>query len=93
MIVTYHGIRTEERSLNTTGYGYGRWRGGGSATTYVNTYHKGTLVIDMYDSKTKQMIFRGTGTDSVSDKPEKNEKKINKVFDKMFDPKKWPPKS
>jgi len=30
--------------------------------------------------------------DRGSDNPQKNEKQINKVFEKLFNPKKWPPK-
>ncbi len=98
MFVTYHGITQAQHQLDTTSFGYGmgggwRWGGGmGSSTTQVRTYYKGTLVIDMYDAKTNHMIYRGTGTDSISDKPQKNEKKINKVLDKLFNPEKWPPK-
>ena len=46
---------------------------------------KGTLVVDIWDAKTKDMVFRGTTTDTISDKPEKNEKKINKGMKKMFE--------
>jgi uncharacterized protein DUF4136 len=49
------------------------------------------LVIDLFDAKTKQAIFRGVATDTLSDKPEKNEDKLNKSVEKMF--KKCPPQS
>jgi hypothetical protein len=35
------------------------------------------------------LVWRGTASDTVSDKPEKNEKKIQKAAEKMF--KKYPP--
>ena len=56
----------------------------GSTTSRSHTYTKGTLVVDFWDAKTKNMVFRGTSTDTLSDKPEKNEKKINKGMAKMF---------
>ena len=37
----------------------------------------------------KQLVFRGTATDEVSDKPEKNMKKVDDATKKMF--KNFPP--
>jgi Domain of unknown function (DUF4136) len=54
------------------------------------TYKVGTLVLDMYDSKTNKLMWRGTAVDTVSSKPEKNEKKLEKGIEKMFE--KFPPK-
>jgi hypothetical protein len=96
LYVVLYGILNQEKQLNVTGYGYGpgwgRWGGawgGGTATATTTTYNVGTLVVDIYDARTKQIIWRGVGTDTISDKPEKNEKKLNKVLEKMF--KKFPP--
>ena len=49
----------------------------------------GTLVVDLYDAHTRQMVWRGVATDSVSDKPQKNTPRINKALQKMFA--KYPP--
>lgn len=83
--VTYHAATQEQQSISTTGYGYGggrryRRHGGGmaSSTSRVHTYVKGTLVVDIWDAAEKSLMWRGTSTDTLSDKPEKNEKKINK---------------
>ena len=46
---------------------------GGTATTTVNEYNVGTLVVDIFDAKTKQLVFRGTAPDELSDKAEKNQ--------------------
>lgn len=92
LFVAVYGILDQEKQLNVTGYGYGgRWGryGGGTATATTSTYNVGTLVVDIYDAKTKQIVWRGVGSDTVSDKPEKNEKKLNKALEKMF--KKFPP--
>ena len=98
MYVAYHANSSEQVILDTTswGYGYGSgWRGrggygGGSSTTTMRTYNKGTLVIDMWSTKAKQILWRGTITNTIADKPEKNEKRINKGTEKLF--KKFPPK-
>jgi hypothetical protein len=65
-------------------------RFGNEATTTVENYRVGTLVVDMYDAQNKRLVWRGTSTDTLSDKPENNEKKLDKAVDKMF--KDFPPK-
>ena len=67
------------------------WAGDTMATTQVEHYTVGTLVIDLFDAKTKQAIFRGVATDPLSDKPENNEDKLNKSVERMFN--KFPPQS
>jgi Domain of unknown function (DUF4136) len=62
----------------------------GGTTTTVNKYIVGTIVVDLYDRELKQLVWRGTATDTASDKPEKNAKKISKSMEKLF--KKYPPK-
>jgi hypothetical protein len=76
------------------GYGYRGWGGMGgmgTSTTTVSEYLVGTLVVDIFDAKTKALLFRGTASDEISDKPEKNIKKVEKASNKMF--KDFPPGS
>jgi hypothetical protein len=70
-------------------WGYG-WGDSGISTTTSSTIPVGTLVVELLDPQQKQLVFRGIATDTLSDKPEKNTKKINKAVQKMFD--KYPPK-
>jgi hypothetical protein len=90
LVVATHAVGKEEKELVSTGYGgpY-RW-GGGMGTTSVETYMVGTLVVDLYDAKTKKLVWRAVGSDTLSDKPEKNTQKVTKALDKMF--KEFPPK-
>jgi hypothetical protein len=101
-LVLLHGATEKQKSLNTFysggmggygGYGYRRvgMGGMGTATTTTSEYLVGTLVVDIFDAKTKQLMFRGTATDEISDKPKKNVKKLDKVTSKMF--KNFPPGS
>jgi hypothetical protein len=95
-IVVIHGATKTEQSLNTfySGGGYYGWGWGGGpsmATTTVNEVHVGTGVVDIFDAKTKKLVFRGIAQDEVSEKAEKNEKKIEKATEKMF--KNFPPKA
>lgn len=92
-----YAVLKDEKQLNidSFGYGYGPYWGGwggemgGTTTTRTYTITVGTLVVDLYDTSTKQLVWRGTGTDTLSAKPAKNEKKLNKALEKMF--KKYPP--
>ncbi len=72
------------------GLGGWRWGGFGETTTTTENYRIGSLVLDMYDAHNKQLIWRGVSSDTLSDKPEKNEKKLDKAVDKML--KDFPPK-
>jgi len=86
-----------ERTLQTFYDGMGggwRWRGMGGfgeSTTTEQDYKEGTLVIDMYDAKTKQLIWRSSAEETLSDKAEKNEKDLDKGVARMF--KSFPPRS
>ncbi|HET6898702.1 MAG TPA: DUF4136 domain-containing protein [Vicinamibacteria bacterium] len=98
-IVVLHGATEKQKSLNTFysgGYGGYGWRGGwgggmGTSTTTVDEYTVGTLVVDIFDAKSKQLVYRGTASDELSNKPEKNAKKLAKASDKLF--KDFPPGS
>jgi hypothetical protein len=57
-------------------------------TTVENT-PVGTLVVDVFDGNSKKLIWRGTATDTLSSKPESNEKKLEHSVTDMF--KKFPP--
>ncbi len=77
-----------------TGYGMGggvRW-GGGTATATSSTINIGSLVVDMYDPSTKQLVWTGTVTKTMdpSSNQQKNEKSLNKAVAKLF--KSYPPK-
>ena len=80
-----------QQTLNTFYDGFGggwRWRGlggFGDATTTVETYKVGTLVVDLFDAKTKNVIWRGSASDTLSDKSDKNIKNLDKGVQKMFD--------
>jgi hypothetical protein len=68
------------------------WRGFGGpevATTTVENTPVGTLVVDIFDAHTKKLIWRGMANKTLSDKPDKNEKKLEDVVQAMF--KRFPP--
>ena len=61
------------------------------ATTSVDNIPVGTLVVDIYDTSSQHLVWRGLANDQLSDKPEKDIKKLEKAVDKMFE--KFPPRS
>ena len=87
-------INQNHRTLNTYYDNFGGgwiWGGGlGEATTTVSNYEVGTLVVDMFDAQNKKLIWRGSASDTISDKPDKNIKTLEKGTQKMFDH--FPPK-
>jgi hypothetical protein len=92
-IKTTHTERTLHTFYDGMGGGW-RWRGFGGmgqATTTEQDYKEGTLVLDFYDGNTKQLIWRGSAEDTLSDKASKNEKKLDKGVAKML--KGFPPNS
>jgi hypothetical protein len=80
-----------QQTLNTFYDGFGggwRWRGFGGfgdATTTTENYKVGTLVVDLFDAHTKTIIWRGSSSDTLSDKSDKNIKNLDKGVQKMFD--------
>lgn len=88
LYVEYAGSTKEDIQIDE--WGYGGWRWGGSRTVDVNKILVGMLVVDLIEAREKKLVWRGVATDTVSDKPEKNEKKINNAAKKMFE--KYPPK-
>jgi hypothetical protein len=71
------------------GFGGGFGDGFGDSTTTESTYKVGTLVVDLFDSNTKKLIWRGSASDTLSDKSDKNIKNLNKGVEKLFD--RFPP--
>jgi hypothetical protein len=89
LFVTYGAGISQQTQTVATGTG-GSWRwGGGMATVNQYVTNVGTLVVDIDDGKTKQLLWRGAAKGTLSDKPEKNSQKIDKAVAKMFQ--KYPP--
>ena len=81
-----------QQSLDTFYNGFGggwRWGGFGDATTTTETYNVGTLVVDLFDTATKKLVWRASASDTLSNKSEKNIDNLDKGVEKMF--KKFPP--
>jgi hypothetical protein len=67
------------------GWGWRRFGGGfGDATTYVNDFQVGTVVVDIFDARTKQAVWHGSATDALSDNAKSNASITQQAIDKMF---------
>jgi hypothetical protein len=45
----------------------------------------GTLVVDLFDANAKKLIWRGSSSDTLSNKADKNIKDLDKGVQKMFE--------
>jgi hypothetical protein len=88
-------ITKNQQTLNTFydgGFGGWRWGGGfGNATTTTDTYKVGTLVVDLFNTQSKELVWRGSSSDTLSNNSDKNIKNLNKGVEKMF--KHFPPEA
>lgn len=98
VVIVAVGATQNQQEYNTFydglgGWGWRRgWGGGGFGETYttVQQIPVGTLVLDMYSPQEHKLVWRGTASDTLSNKPEKNTGKLDKAIDKLLD--KFPPK-
>ncbi len=98
LLAVYH-IGVEEK-IQVTDYGYnyspysaywGYGYGGRSIDVYQ--YQQGTLIIDLIDASTKNLVWRGSGTKALSDRqlsPEELQERVNKIVAKIMET--YPPK-
>ena len=82
LYVAYQASIDQEKQWNAYGMGGGlRW-GGGMATAQSSTISNGTLVLDMYDPSTKQLVWTGRVTKTLD--PGANQGKKQKNLDKAM---------
>jgi len=101
LYIGYQPAVGEEKQFNSysTGWGYGPgwgggWHGGmGSTTTTgsTSTIYKGHLALDMYDSASHNLVWRGMASKTIDPKakPEKQQKNLAKAVKKLL--KNYPP--
>ncbi len=94
--VVYSNSIHDQKEVVGTGYNMGPywgWGGWGSTTTIYNTYvtKLGTMVVEISSVKEKDLLWRGSATDSISDNSNKNIKNLDKAVAKLF--KNYPPTS
>ena len=92
--VVYRNSIHDQKQVVGTGYGFGPgwgWGAWGGPVTY-NTYvtKLGTLVVELADAKDKELLWRGSVTDTITDNSNKNINNLDKAVVKLFQS--YPPK-
>jgi hypothetical protein len=90
--VAYHVATRTKHNYSTFYDGFGggwrRWGWGGvgmgSSTTFVEDYKVGTVVVDIFDAKTKQAIWHGTAVGALNDSARANAKETATAITQMF---------
>ena len=62
--------------------------GGGMGGITPEQNVEGTMVVDLYDAKTKSLIWRGIAQNTLNSNGNKNQQMVEKAVQKMF--KQWP---
>jgi hypothetical protein len=84
--VTYHTGVEDKIAVTDWGYGYGRRGWGAPARVDVYQYRQGTLILDVIDSHSKQLIWRSFAQGAIdpSAPTEKREQRLNDVAGRML---------
>ena len=88
VLITYYIGLQDKVDVQRTGGGFhgsrGRFSGG---TVYVDEYKEGTLIVDVLDAASQEIIWRGIAVTKLDDdlKPKEVEKKLSKAVKKMFE--------
>lgn len=88
-LVIYHTgidnkIEVQDYGYTYPRYGYGGWYGGGQVDVYE--YNEGTLIVDLIDAKSDQLVWRGTATKVIDEtaSAQEREANLNEVIGKLF---------
>lgn len=86
LILHYHIIVKDQSVLITEPYGYSYGQYWTRANTNTYSYREGTLILDLMDKKTNQLIWRGWAVTDVKDSysPKQVEALIEEVVSKLF---------
>ncbi len=94
LLVVYHTGMQNKVDVTDWGYSYaGSYWGWAGRDIDVYNYTEGTLIIDLVNTQTKQLAWRGSATGVVDPgrSPEEVQERINDVVNKIFA--NYPPKT
>jgi len=93
LAISYQVSSAERRSFNTVnagwggGYGWGGWgMGMGTSTTTENVWQEGSLILGVFDTGTKNLVWTGTATTDIdgSRSPQDRQDLIDSAVNKMM---------
>jgi hypothetical protein len=79
-LVTYHVGAQDRIDVTDWGYGHGRWFGGDRVD--VHQFKEGTLILDIIDARTKQLVWRGVAIGTLD--PNASAKALNRKLDEAI---------
>ena len=85
LILTASGGEREQTSWNAWGM---RGIGGGMGGISPEQNVVSTMVVSLYDTKAKELVWRGIAQDTLNNNGNKNQKEVQNAVNKMF--KQWP---
>lgn len=89
LLLHYHIIVDDRSVVLTEPYGYQYGSYWNRMNTSIYSYREGTLILDLMETKTNHLVWRGWVVTAIDDiKPDKVEPLIKKVVQKIF--KKFP---
>ncbi len=66
------------------GYYGGGYYGGANSVSTISTYQRGTLIVDVWDARSNELVWRGIAENiTISDNPSKMAKRVDKALEKM----------
>lgn len=89
MLVAFHSGARERIDVERYGYRYGRWGQRWGTRTRVDRYAEGTIVIDIIDARTRDLVWRGISK-GVLRKGDTPEELISESVEALF--KEFPPR-
>jgi hypothetical protein len=91
VVVAYHADFQTEKEVRAFASGRA-WRFGGTGYARVEDVIQGTLIVNIADARTSNVLWRGTARKEidVNASPEKRDKNVRQAAEKLF--KNYPPK-
>ena len=89
LLLNYHAGKQQQVEVDSYGYGYGLWGGGVDAYSY----DEGTLIVDLVNSATQKLVWRGTVKAVLDDTPPSGQEAqdaMDSLMTQLFA--KYPPK-
>lgn len=87
--VAYYACTKEKLDVTYWDYGYPYypywWGGWGPYDTTVSEYTQGTVIVDVIDPRTKELLWRGQGVSTVSDDEKQYEQDLWKTVTAILD--------
>jgi hypothetical protein len=93
VVVVYHTGLKDQMNITDWGHPYtGNYRGWEGRDIDVENYTEGTLVVDLLDAATRQLLWRGIATGEIHPQstPQEKDRVMKEIVAKMFE--KYPPR-